>query len=219
MSKIRTQTQLNEVMTEEFAWRKKELHSLRMLVGTHATHDRMRDLCIRSGLAVLYAHWEGFIKRIGSAYLEFVAQQNVKVKDLQSGFVAIAVKGLLNSATGARRIEPHLAIVDFFRTAGDRPSSIGFKDGLDTESNLNAAVLRNIVLLLGLDYRPFETKEKLIDEKLLKNRNRIAHGEYLTVGVQEYLDLHSEVMTMMQLFFNQVDNAANTNQYKTIPHS
>jgi hypothetical protein len=75
-------------------------------------------------------------------------------------------------------------------------------------------VLREIALLLGLDYSRFETKEVLIDEKLLGNRNRIAHGEALLVDLNEYLSLHEEVHGVMQDFYNQIDNLAFTGSYQ-----
>ncbi len=69
-------------------------------------------------------------------------------------------------------------------------------------------------MALGLDYSRFATKEKLIDEKLLKNRNSIAHGQYLLVSFAEYIDLHDEVLGIMQDFYNQVENSAFSGGYR-----
>ncbi len=85
---------------------------------------------------------------------------------------------------------------------------------MSTQSNLNSGVLQDIILTIGLEYAPYETKEKLIDERLLRSRNSIANGQYLTMDTTEYVELHEEIQSLVQLFYNQVDNAAQTSAYR-----
>jgi MAE_28990/MAE_18760-like HEPN len=61
---------------------------------------------------------------------------------------------------------------------------------------------------LGLDYSFYEIKEVIIDEKLLKRRNAIAHGEYLSLDREEYQQLHDEMLGMMENFRTQIENNA-----------
>ncbi len=70
---IRTVDQLNEFLSGEIIWRKKELTALRSLVESAKSSTDKQNALIRSGMTVLYAHWEGFVKAAASAYLEFVA--------------------------------------------------------------------------------------------------------------------------------------------------
>lgn len=207
MSDIRTLSDLQQEMSADFAWRKKELHSLKTMVLANAKHHT-RDMTVRAAVTLLYAHWEGFIKRIGSAYLEFVARQRLRHDELNDHFLAMAVAKVVRDATAASKPAKCLELVAFFRSAGTDRANLPWKPGVNTKSNLKSEVLQEIVTMLGLDYSRFATKEKLLDEKLLKNRNQIAHGQYLLVDQAEYLDLHGEVLAMMQDFYNQVENAA-----------
>lgn len=204
---------LQGAMQHEFAWRKKELTALKGLVVDNENKPR-QDLHIRAAVTLLYAHWEGFIRQIGRYYLEFVGRRKLKHSDLASHFLAMAVSRLVHGATKSSKIQPCLDLVDFFRTGLPSRSRLAWESGINTKSNLKSDVLREIVLLLGLDYSTFATKEKLLDEKLLNNLNQIAHGQHCMVGYGEYLDLHAAVLEMMQDFYNQVENAALLGSYR-----
>ncbi|MDJ0732728.1 MAG: MAE_28990/MAE_18760 family HEPN-like nuclease [Nostocaceae cyanobacterium] len=43
---------------------------------------------------------------------------------------------------------------------------------------------------------------------MLKRRNGIAHGEYLSLNREEYQQLHNEILAMMQHFRTQIENNA-----------
>ena len=67
-------------------------------------------------------------------------------------------------------------------------------------------VFEEIVAVLALDSKEYQTKKIFIDVKLLANRNRIAHGERFetiegVTTVQEYLELHEEVLALIEKFF------------------
>jgi len=165
-------------------------------------------------VTMLYAHWEGFVKKIGTCYLEFVARKKLKHDELPSHFLASAIGGLVRNVSVSSKIQPCLDVVEFFRSLSGSPSRLNWKSGVNTKSNLKASVFQEIVTTLGLDYSRFLTKEKLIDEKLLGNRNSIAHGQHSLVDFDEYLDLHDEMLGIMQDFYNQIDNAAFTGAYR-----
>jgi len=212
MTKIRTLTDLEQEMSAEFAWRKKELHALKTLVISNAK-GRNHDMCIRAAIPLLYAHWEGFVKQIGVCYLEFVSRQRVKNKDLSLSILALALGQLIHHAVATRKIQKKMDVVDFFRNKQSERCRLNWKKAIHTRSNLNSEAFEDIIASLGLDYSVFATKEKFIDQKLLHNRNQIAHGKYLLVDLTEYETIHKEVFVLMQDFYQQIEVAASSESY------
>lgn len=211
---VRTIEELSDFLADDLAWRKKELATLRGLVEKKDLMESRRNALLRCGVTMLYAHWEGFIKTSGSAYLQFVSMQRLLYSELSPNFVAVGIRHLLQTASMSRKARDHNALVNFFLTRMSERSSISYKTVVNTESNLSSTVFREVVEKLGLDYTPYEAREKLIDEKLLNSRNSIAHGSYLQTDVDGYIEMQEQVLGMMELFRNQIENSAITRTYR-----
>ena len=209
---LRTLTQLQEVLSQELIWREKELIELNALINDKHSSRSKRDVLVRAGIALLYAHWEGFIKTAGAAYLEFIAKQGLKNSDLALNFLALAAKAKLNTATGANSIAIHLEVTRFYLEQREEPCSLPYETAIQT-SNLNYKLFQEITLVLGLDLSVNATKANLIDLRLVKNRNTIAHGEYLLVDLEEYNELHREIIGLLNLFHNEILNQALQKKY------
>lgn len=213
--KIRTLEELTDVLDQDLAWRKKELTTLKLLLSSKRDTEH-RDTFIRSATTVLYAHWEGFIKSAATAYVNYVSLKRLPYRDLAPNFVALTMKAKLNQALQSNKPTVYSEVARFFLQEMGSPSAIPWDSSIHTMSNLNSSVLREITCVIGLDFSPYETKEKLIDEKLLRTRNEIAHGRGLFIGVDEYFALHQQVMDLLDLFRNQVENAAATKAYAAV---
>lgn len=215
--KVRTEALLFDAIDAELIWRKKELTQFKFLLGSVSSREDRRTAVLRGAVTLLYAHWEGFIKASGVAYLEYVASLRLRYEQLAAPFLALASRRLLNAATGSKKIKTHIEIAHFFRTGLSAASAIPYRDSISTKSNLSSDVFREIVESLGLDYAPYQTKGHLIDEGLLKSRNEIAHGEHIIITEARYDELSSEVLGMMEIFRTQVQNAAVLKQFMLGP--
>ena len=212
--KIRTAEQLFDFTTGELAWRKKELFSLHSMLVTPRLSPGTKNALLRSTIVLTYAHWEGFIKAGSIAYLQYVAMQRLKHDELTPNFLALAMRPILMNAFQSRKTDDHLKIVHFFLNDLDKQSSIPYKNVIDTQSNLSTSILRNLIVMLGFDYSEYEIKEKLLDEKLLKSRNQIAHGEFVELTDNEVYDIQNKCISLMEIFKNQIDNAVSLQTYK-----
>jgi hypothetical protein len=211
---IRTAEQLDDALADDLIWRKKEMSVLKWEVEK-ANSDK-RDALIRAGVALLYAHWEGFTKTAGSSYLQLVAFKRLKNAELAIPFLTISARKLLRSSSETSRITAHLAVTRFFLNHQEDQSSIAYKDAFSTEGNLSSKVLREILDTLGIDYSPYEMKAQLIDVGLLKSRNTIAHGEYLAIDEPRYHQLSDEVIGMLDTLRNQISNAAAKEEFRRV---
>ena len=212
---IRTAEQLSAKLSTDLAWRKKELSEVKSLVETRNVSPQRHNALIRSGICILYAHWEGFVKLASNSYLEYVAMQRLSYDQLSSNFLALAMKTKLNEARDTNKPSLYIPVCDFFVSNLNTKCSLPYKDkdAISTASNLSSDILKEITCTLGIDFSVYSTKSVLIDIKLLKTRNEIAHGNYSTVDREEYMELHAEIMGMLDIFSNQIQNAAINKDY------
>lgn len=208
---IITAEKLFTFLDEDSIWRKKELAFLKSIALSNQSKPQ-QDTVVRSGVAVLYAHWEGFVKTSACSYLSYISIRRLPFEQLTNNFTAVKIRQLVGDISSFNKFSKRKEIVDFVQN-GLSEYCVLSPDIINTQSNLNSHVFKEIVHTLGLDYSPYETKEKLIDEKLVHNRNYIAHGRYLTMQIQDYFDLEKEVLGLMDIFKDQISNATALKSY------
>lgn len=215
---IRTTEQLIDKIAADLIWRRRELTTLRELVQKFEDDPLRSTVLIRGAVALLYAHWEGFVKKSSSYYLEYVAAQRLPYTRLAVNFVALSLKAKFNELGASEKISAGNALADFFCTAMDSRSSIPYKKGVDTKSNLSSNVFVDILAALGLNVSQFETRLKYIDSNLVNPRNYVAHGEELggNISLDDYLVLHDDVLTLIETFRNEIENASVLGRFKRI---
>lgn len=204
---IRTTQQLIDRIAEDLVWRRKELTELRALAQESDGELRSRVI-IRSAVALLYAHWEGFVKKSSSYYLEFVASHRLPYKRLAPNFVGLTLLSKFNDLSASEKVSGGAVLADFFCTGLDRQSNVPYRNVIDTKSNLSSRVLIDIVSALGLDQSQFATRLNFIDSNLVSPRNHIAHGEEMFVSVPEYLELHDDVLALIETYRNEIENSS-----------
>lgn len=212
MSRIRTLDDLQGVLDKEMSWRLKEIAELRFV--SKSRHTKKRKLFIRAGVALLYAHWEGFIKSASKHYLDFVQNQRHTYRELKTSFAVLGLKSNLNLLTDSRKPSATIPAFDFILSEIDRPVRRQLSKSIDTQSNLTSTVFENIATALAIDIKHYKTKARLIDYELVKRRNRIAHGEYLDIKPEAFDQLVQDILQLMRDYKTDLQNAASTKSYK-----
>lgn len=215
--KIKSINDLQDAIDSEMAWRKHELSAIRSNVSS--ARNFAKDTAIRSGIALLYAHWEGTIKNIASYYLEYVSRQKLPYNQLKPNFLAVTLKYNLKTFEESNKTTLHTCIINEVINKQNNKSNIPYDGIIKTNSNLNSDIFIEIMATIGLDYAEYESSFKLIDSILLNKRNKIAHGERLeTLDLDDirYYEIHDKIFGLIQSFSTQVLNAAITKEYLII---
>lgn len=216
--KIRTKENFIDLIDKEIAWRKKELSYLKGNVKENSPNYKTH---LRSAIVLLYAHWEGFVKNSCELYLSYIKTQKLNYNELSENIIALSLKYNLKDFEQTNKSTIHCQIVDFLLNNLNQRATIPDNDIIRTGSNLNSNILKEILTTVGLDYKEYELKNNLLDSVLLKNRNSIAHGEYIELNELNYNELYSDILAIMDDIKNKLSNSIVLEEFKrkTLPNS
>ncbi|MGW4463036.1 MAE_28990/MAE_18760 family HEPN-like nuclease [Micromonospora sp. NPDC004704] len=209
---LRTLDQLEAALTEELKWRTREIHQWEAVARSVRPHEL--PAILRGGLGILYGHWEGYVKAGVAMYLEYVAKKGLAVSQLRPELAAVALRGLLGSGETSKKSSDHTRIVLAIREEAGAPARLPYDQAMiRTFSNLNFDRFEDIMHSIGCDASRHEIHRSLIDSRLLKNRNSIAHGREQYVELEDWKTIQERVFLILSDVRTQVSNAAATMSY------
>lgn len=212
---IRSVDELGSHLIEELKWRAAELDTWEGLANSCRVHQRTGVL--RAGVALLYAHWEGYIKESARAYLEYVSRQGLRVGDLRDELAAVALRTMLGSGEQSKKSSDHTGIVSALRAELHQKANIPYeRSTVRTRSNLTFAVFEDIMHSIACDSSRHEIQRSLIDNRLLKSRNDIAHGRMLLIELEDWIDMRVRVVEILKDVRDQIRAAAATQAFKRV---
>lgn len=212
MSKIRTLTQLQQRLDDDFGWRLKELSDIS--AAAKRCPGLAQATIVRAGVALLYAHWEGWIKGASQSYLEYISTQGLRYYELNNYIVVLGLKKRLREITGSNRMTLNLTALDFIRDEMGERARFDPEACIQTKSNLDAGVFSEIARTVGVELGEYEPRFQLIDRELVKRRNSIAHGDYLAIDVPSWTALFGEVLGMMRSYKTDIENLASLQKHR-----
>lgn len=180
-----------------------------------SSKDTIQRTLIRAGVALLYAHWEGFIKRTAELYLDYVSSVNLTYNDIHPCFLAYSLKQKIGqfTETHSSKYKLHVDVVQTIQAEWNSKAKLP-SGTIDTASNLSSAVFQEIAAIVAIDISKYETKFHQIDSSLVKRRNSIAHGEYLDIGNRDFEELSDDIIQLMRQFKDDIQNAIVLESYK-----
>lgn len=203
--------EFQEFLENDLAWRKMEISQLFMILNT----SQAKDVVGKSIILLLYAHWEGFIKRSSKYYLRFISEKRINVNKLTRNFEAIMLKKYARECIDldSKNLAKEFAFMDAQQKRHNRPFGIKidvdneFDDEfIDTQHNLSSKVFRGIVQIIGINYNnAIKIRENYLDSNLLKHRHAIGHGNQMK-SAEEMQQLDFERIVQLKNFvFSMLD--------------
>ncbi|WP_051417030.1 MAE_28990/MAE_18760 family HEPN-like nuclease [Sediminibacterium salmoneum] len=176
--------EFEDKVINDWTWRKREVSDLILLAEREEN-----AVLLKSIILLLYAHWEGYIKKCAKTYLKYICDHKHRLSDLTENFKAAALKGVsgeIIKSSNNLTLQNEIAFIQKFSKIENHTIDVHLKIDLDnekdkniinTQDNLNPKVFKNILKIIGLEYKKqYESKEVFINTYLLSNRNSIGHG-------------------------------------------
>ncbi len=210
--KIRTHDDFERQIDSDFTWRIKELSVIRQSIK-HGRGDHIK-IGLRTGVVFLYAHWDRFIKNAAKAYLNFVVLKRLNYDQLSDCFLELALKNKLEELKKTKYSQTvHVQFADFIQNGLSHRAKVP-EDAIITQPNLNSARLKDLFIIIGLDYSRYELSFKLIDDVFLEKRNAIAHGNDPPIDQKDFDLLFDRMTQMIRDIKKDILKAAERQVYK-----
>jgi hypothetical protein len=215
MAKIRSVEALDDEISAEIAWRKQELTTALKLIQQSTGHTRTAN--VRSGVLILYAHWEGWVKGVAQLYVRYVNTQRYSYELLSEAFLGNALKTRMTAIDAGTAPLVHNEFASFIRGGLTERAALS-ESLIRTESNLSSSVFFDILDRLGLERRElYSLRANMIDKELVHRRNTIAHGQHLALGLDDFRVLRTNTMELLEAFTDDVRNSASTGAHLALP--
>ena len=193
-------------LTTALSNRKKEITDFYMYIQI-CQSSGVAEILNKSFILLLYAHWEGFIKEYTIKYFSFIISQKLVLSKLTENFLLIYLKSLLKTYKVNKNIFQEKKILDLVSKGPKFKIEIDeyFKEyTVGSENNLKFQNYKNICTILNYDFidetNIFETNL----EKLVHNRNSIAH-----TGLKAKENTYSDILDieiMKNLIVREMEN-------------
>ena len=206
--KIRSKGELQDRINDDIAQRKKEIINLKGLLSK--AKDKNELLLAKCLVVMSYSHWEGFVKNASRYYMIYIKLKGYSSdqysQNLRSSLFYRQIMKKQDSVTNKILLTEDCLY-------NNRDLTIDEEDLCDTESNLDYNTLKKILYNVGLRSTEFDTKAIFINERIVGDRNKFAHGELQPYTAEDAIDIADEVINLMDKFKTEIDNAADLTSY------
>jgi len=154
---------------EDNNWRDGELAKFKI-----NPHNVDQELWNRMCIPMIYAHWEGYVVNSLRALVGHLNKLQLSPNDVDTKLIVIGLGKAYNSLSGKQSFEQKVEFTNKFIDLFD--NAMKFRKDIDTKSNLNSKVLKDLCKIFGFNFEVFSNVVTDID-RIVTFRNKIAHGE------------------------------------------
>ena len=173
-----------------------------------------KPVLLRAMIAMSYAHWEGYVRTCANRYFEHLTLRKKPFVEFERQIYVNSILGRLDALHRGRvSLEERCKLINDILDGGEGRFSYLNPDLVDTRSNLNTDVIKDICMICAVDSNHFEQNRTFLDILLLKRRNAIAHGQQEYIQTDEIDELVSNILALMGFFRNLLENKVYTKAY------
>ncbi|RYG56921.1 MAG: hypothetical protein EON56_03340 [Alphaproteobacteria bacterium] len=210
---------LQRSLERELSWRSDEITELCTVISEGGAQAYP---LFRAGLVMLSAHWEGFLKKSVSLYLDHVFAQRLPLDQLSPPMVAVAFFNDVKHAATSNYPGSDLHHVSLARRIQQGLHTICEKPGwtVATQGNPGTDLLERILASVGLDKRlgmdepAWAATGKFINDHVLRDRHQVAHGEGLRLTQDEILARATRLLDLLATLRLTIIEAAGAERYR-----
>lgn len=200
-------------LDEDLSWRKKEVSDILFIAK-----ETGKEVSLKSVILLLYAHWEGYIKKSSKIYIRYVKEKKIKLNELTENFRAISLKSNITNcfnSNDSMTLANELGFINKYIKLSNKKFNVPIdpdqemdRSIIDTNSNLTPKILKNIYNILGIELKkPIIVRKNYIDYKLINTRNTISHGSKFIKSDDSDFDLTIEdIEDLKEFIFLIIDN-------------
>jgi hypothetical protein len=212
MSKPYTERDLSDIFDADLIWRRKELSDIKAAIQRADLPSR--SALLRAIVTTSYAHWEGYVRTCATRYFEYLALRRQPFTEFERQVYVNSFLLRLDALhRGGVSVDERCRLVNDILDNHNLRFSYINPNLIDTRSNLNTDVIKDICLICGLDSTHFEDNRAFLDRLLLKRRNAIAHGQQEYITFDEIDDFVSNVLGLLASFRNLLENKVYSKAY------
>ncbi len=191
---------------EDNNWRDGELAKFK--INPHKVEQQLWD---RMCIPMIYAHWEGYVVSSLRVLIGHLNKLQLNPGDVDTKLIVIGLGKTYNSLSGKQSFDQKVDFTDKFIALFE--SAIKFKKDIDTKSNLNSKVLKELCNMFGFNFEKFKDVISDID-RIVTFRNKIAHGENSILPDTDSIETYiSSVAEATDIFMQEIDQFLSNESY------
>jgi hypothetical protein len=215
MTKPYTEQDLSDLFDEDLIWRRKELSDMKSAV--RAADGAAKPVLLRAIITMSYAHWEGYVRTCANRYFEYLTIRRRPYSDLERQIYVNKFLLRIDALhQGRASLEARCELINDILDGTTGTFNYVHPSLIDTKSNLNTDVIKEICVICSVESSHFETKRVFLDQFLLKRRNAIAHGQQEFIQEAGMNDLVADILALMQHFRTLLENKVYQKQYAAV---
>jgi hypothetical protein len=192
------------VVTEDFTWRVKELSDLKQVI--RLSGPSYAPVARKAGLALVYAHWEGYVVFVAGAYLTYIARRKRTLSTLMPSLHAVCLTGHIQEWQRQRdTIGLRLKMIETFRSMQEQQFKKVPSGSINAGGNLNFERFSDICRVMMIDAATIIADQEYLDSEIVGVRNRIAHGGSIVVSDERLTKASDFVLSSMRSFRTDIE--------------